>query len=118
PLPSASIVTLSPTLEALPQAFMTNTSLTAIQAMVSTPLERIWSASCTKPGRCLASQVGVKAPGTENSTTFLPLNRSSVETSFGPSLVISLSVPEGMRSPTLIAMDNLLRLTLEKAQAC
>ncbi len=27
-----------------------------------------------KPGRCLAEQVGVNAPGTENSTTFLPLN--------------------------------------------
>ena len=89
---------------ALPHAFMTNTSLTAMQAIVSTPLARIWSASCTKPGRCLASQVGVNAPGTENSTTFLPLKSSSVVMSFGPSLVIVLSVPAGMRSPALIAI--------------
>ena len=27
----------------------------------------------TNPGRCLASQVGVNAPGSENSTTFFPL---------------------------------------------
>src|SRR6202521_1644021 len=104
PLPSASIRILSPTPEALPQAFMTNTSLTAMHAMVSTPLPRISSASCTNPGRCFASQVGVKAPGTENSTTSLPLKSSSVEKSLGPSLVILLSVPAGMRSPALIAI--------------
>src|SRR5579864_7289018 len=104
---------------------MTNTSFTAMQAMVSTPLARIWSASCTKPGRCLASQVGVKAPGTENSTTVLPLKSSSVERSLGPSLVIRLSVPAGMRSPALIAMRDsfaswwflgLLRVQLPKAR--
>src|SRR5262249_24278269 len=108
PLPSASINTRSPTPCALPQAFITNTSFTAMQAMVSTPLAWIWSASCTKPGRCLASQVGGKAPGTENSTTVLPLKSSSVVTSFGPSLVMRLRVPAGMRSPALIAMVRLL----------
>src|SRR5215475_8136022 len=104
PLPSASINTRSPTPWALPHAFITKTSFTAMQAMVSTPLARIWSASCTKPGRCLASQVGVKAPGTENSTTVLPLKSSSVVMSFGPSLVIRLSLPAGMRSPALMAI--------------
>src|SRR4029077_17441539 len=99
---------LSPTPEDLPQAFITNTSLTAMQAMVSTPLARIWSASSTKPGWCFASHVGVKAPGTENSTTVLPLNSSSVERSLGPSLVIRLSVPAGMRSPALIAIGRFL----------
>src|SRR6185437_2838235 len=98
----------SPTFEDLPQAFITNTSLTAMHARVSTPFARSWSASCTKPGRCFASQVGVKAPGTENSTTFLPLNSSSVATSFGPSLVIVFSVPEGMRSPALMLMVSIL----------
>src|SRR5579862_8451743 len=87
---------------------MTNTSFTAMQAMVSTPLARIWSASCTNPGRCLASQVGVNAPGTENSTTRLPLKSSSVLISFAPSLVMRLKVPAGMRSPALIAMWELL----------
>src|SRR5581483_1816749 len=98
------MVTLSPTLEALPHAFMTKTSLTDMQAMVSTPFVQLADQIRAKPGRCLASQVGVNAPGTENNTTFLPLKRSSVETSFGPSLVITLRVPEGIRSPTLIAM--------------
>lgn len=106
--------TPAPTL--LPQASITNASLTDTQAMVSTPLPRSssawpgkkggtrlqWAAaperegrqqrragfqtvprpaclpaSCTarprtfsmKPGRCLREQVGVKAPGTANSTT-------------------------------------------------
>src|SRR3954451_3435612 len=98
---------LSATPECLPHAFITNTSFTAMQAIVSTPFARTWSASCTKPGRCLASQVGVKAPGTENRTTFFPLNNSSVVTSLGPSLVIVLSLPAGMRSPALIAMSHL-----------
>src|SRR5581483_6409136 len=70
----------------------------------------ICSATCTKPGRCFASHVGVNAPGTENSTTFLPLKSSSVVTSFGPSLVIVLSLPEGIRSPALIAILS-LRIT-------
>src|SRR5262249_14138764 len=61
---------------------------------------------CTKPGRCFASQVGVNAPGTENRTTLFPLNSSSVVSSFGPSLVIVLSLPGGMRSPALIAMSK------------
>src|SRR6202012_6093291 len=54
------------------------------------------------------SGVGVKAPGPENSPTFFPLKSSSVVMSFGPSFVIVLSVPEGKRSPALIAMSNLL----------
>jgi hypothetical protein len=37
-LPSASINTFSPTFDALPHAFITKTSLTAMQAMVSIPL--------------------------------------------------------------------------------
>src|SRR3546814_4971166 len=68
-LPSASSFTLSPTCWSLPQASITKASLTAMQAMVSTPLALNSAAFCTKPGRCLAEQVGVKAPGTENSTT-------------------------------------------------
>src|SRR4030095_11724582 len=98
------ISTLSQTLECLPQAPMTNTSLTAMQAMVSTPLALSSAAFSTKPGRCLASQVGGNAPGTENNTTFFPLNSASVVRSCGPSLVIVLKVPAGILSPGLIAM--------------
>ena len=55
-----------------------------MQAIVSMPFFLIASAFVTNPGRCLAEHVGVNAPGTENNTTFLPLNRSSVESGSGP----------------------------------
>ena len=45
---------------------------------------------------------GVNAPGTANSTTFLPLKISSVEISFGPSAVGVISFIDGMLSPTLM----------------
>ncbi len=54
--------------------------------MVSTPLSLSSSALVTKPGRCFAEQVGVKAPGRANSTAFLPLKISSVEGVCMPSL--------------------------------
>ena len=72
--------------------------------MVSMPLALILSALVTKPGRWFLWQVGVKAPGTANSTTFLPLNISSVVFGFGPSAVITVNVALGTRSPTLMAM--------------
>jgi threonine dehydrogenase-like Zn-dependent dehydrogenase len=49
-------------------------------------------------------QVGVNAPGTANSTTFLPLKISSLVFGAGPSGVMVLKVAAGMRSPTLIVM--------------
>src|SRR3982750_1139008 len=95
------------------QAFITNTSLTPVTAMVSTPLALIAAAFFTKPGRWLLLQVGVNAPGTANSTTFLPLNSSSVVFGFGPSAVITVKEPFGTRSPTLIAMISILSLVTE-----
>src|SRR6185312_17125165 len=86
------------------QAFITNTSLTPVTAMVSMPLALIAAAFCTKPGIWFLWQVGVNAPGTANSTTFLPLKISSVVFGFGPSGVITVNVELGTRSPTLIAM--------------
>src|SRR5262245_35119208 len=85
-------------------AFMTNTSLTPVTAMVATPLALMASAFFTKPRRWLLLQVGVKAPGTANSTTFLPLKSSSLVLGLGPSAVITMNVAAGTRSPTLIAM--------------
>src|SRR4029077_12160705 len=85
-------------------ASITKPSLTAVTAMVSTPLALIASAFCRKPGRWFLWQVGVKAPGTANSTTFLPLKTSSVVFQPGPSAVITLNLPSGTRSPTLIMM--------------
>jgi hypothetical protein len=56
---------------ALPHALMTNASLNAMQATTSTPLDLRSESFSMKPGRCLAEQPGVKAPGTEKRTTFL-----------------------------------------------
>ena len=57
---------------------MTNTSLTPVTATVSTPLALMAATLLRKLGMCRLMQVGVKAPGTANSATFLPLNTSSV----------------------------------------
>src|SRR5262249_62418712 len=61
------------------------------------------------PGRWFLWQVGVKAPGTANSTTFFPLNTSSVVLHAGPSAVITLNFASGTRSPTLMAITILSR---------
>src|ERR1043166_4831072 len=103
-LPSARNSTLPSAPLAFFQAFITNTSFTPVAAMVSMPLALILSALVTKPGRWFLSQVGVNAPGTANSTTFLPLKISSVDCGFGPSAVIVMNVALGKRSPTLMAM--------------
>src|SRR5450631_915808 len=113
-LPSANIRILSPTPPDFPQAFITNTSLTAVQAMVSTPFALILSASSTNPGKCLASQVGVNAPATENSTTVLPVKSWSVVIFCGPSPVIRVNVPSGILSPALMVMAFLLSVSLER----
>src|SRR3546814_9025497 len=77
PLPSESIVTLLSAPPCLPQAPITKASLTAVQAISSTPLILRSSALSTKPGRWRAEQVGVNAPGTENRATLRPLKYSS-----------------------------------------
>src|SRR5499427_6787400 len=104
PLPSARNSILPSAPDAFFHSVMTNTSLTAVTAMVSTPLALMASPFCRKPGRWLLWQVGVNAPGTANSTTFLPLNTSSVVFQPGPSAVITLNFASGRRSPTLMAM--------------
>src|ERR1700761_3760349 len=109
PLPSASIRMSVPTPWFSPQAFITNTSLTETQAMVSTPLALKSATCCLKLGRCLAEQVGVKAPGTANSATFLPANSASVVSGPGPSAPKGVNVAAGTLSPTLIVMSSLLR---------
>src|ERR1700760_3174009 len=106
-LPSAKN-SMESALVAFFQAFITNTSLTPVTAIVSMPLALIASAFLIKPGRWLLLQVGVNAPGTANSTTFLPLNSSSVVLGFGPSAVMTVKDPLGTRSPTLIAMTRIL----------
>ena len=59
-------------------------------------------------------QVGVKAPGTPNSTTFLPAKISSLVRGVGPSAVMIVKVEFGIGSPTLIVIArNPLRLSTE-----
>src|SRR5258708_2196150 len=106
-LPSARNSMPSPP-EAFFQASITNTSLTPVTATVSTPLLLMAPRFFTKLGRWFLWQVGVNAPGTANSTTFLPLKSSSVVIGFGPSAVITVNVPLGTLSPTLIAMTCFL----------
>lgn len=68
------------------------------------PLARIAAACWTKPGRCFAEQVGVKAPGTANSTTFRPAKSWSVVIPSMPPAPATWSVPPGSFSPTWIAI--------------
>src|SRR5688572_21330358 len=95
---------LSPAPADLPQAPITNTSLTARHTILPTPLAPSSPAFSMKPGRCLALHVGVNAPGTENSTT-RPLPRSSAaSTCIGPSAPITFNLPSGILSPALIVI--------------
>src|SRR6516162_8512793 len=55
----------------------------------------------------------VKAPGTANNATFLPLKISSVVFHAGPSAVITRNFVSGSRSPTLMGMTVILSLQLK-----
>jgi hypothetical protein len=52
----------------------------------------------------LAEQVGVNAPGTENSATFLPLKKSLDWIASGPLSVAFISLTSGSLSPTAMVM--------------
>ena len=62
------------------------------------------SAFSTKPGRCLAEQVGVKAPGTANSATLRPAKKSFDWTCSGPLSVAFTIFTSGMVSPLLMVI--------------
>ena len=87
---------------------MTKASLTDRQTIASTPLALRASAASTKPGRCLAEHVGVKAPGSPNRATSLPLKMSSVPMASGPSAPMTLRLTDGIRSPTLMVIEESL----------
>src|SRR3569623_470779 len=105
PLPSASIVTLSPASLALPQAPITKASLTLVTAISSTPFALISSALSRNPGKWRAEQVGVNAPGTATSATLRPAKNSSELTASGPFSVALTMVVEGSLSPTETVMS-------------
>mmetsp|Transcript_39684 Transcript_39684/g.66603 ORF Transcript_39684/g.66603 Transcript_39684/m.66603 type:complete len:206 (+) Transcript_39684:442-1059(+) len=101
-LPSASIITLSSAPTDFPHASITKASFTATHPIISTPLALISAACSMKPGRCFKLQVGVKAPGTANSTTLFPAQTSAT---FKVAMFPSLSkydrlTSSGILSPT------------------
>src|SRR5665647_3555673 len=104
PLPSARKSTLPSSPVDFFQASMTNTSFTPVTAMALTPFALMAAALFRKLGMCMLVQVGVKAPGTANRATFLPLKMSSVVLGLGPSAVITRNVAFGNLSPTLMGM--------------
>src|SRR5690554_3434651 len=104
PLPSESMRSPAGTCWLSPQACITKGSLTAMQA-TSMPRSLNSSKRSTKPGRWCSEQVGVKAPGTANSTTFLCANRVGVSMVCTPPS-ICLSVTSGMASPIWMGMGG------------
>src|SRR5262245_10989603 len=112
PLPSARKSILSAPV-AFFQASITNTSLTDVSATALTPFALIASACWVIEGTCILWQVPVKAPGTANSATFLPLKMSSVLFHAGPSDVITRNFASGSRSPTLMGMVLFLWLAVD-----
>ena len=102
PRPSDSIIILSSTSRLSPQARITKASFTEMHANVSTPALQSSLALATNPGRCREEHVGVKAPGSAKSTTFLPLaQRSETFTVWQcPALSKYENTPSGSCSPT------------------
>src|SRR3974377_2546360 len=89
PLPSARNSTLSPAPVDFFQASITNTSFTPVTAILFTPFALIASALFRKLGIGRLLQVGVNAPGTANSATFLPLKILSVVLQTWPSTYLT-----------------------------
>ena len=103
-LPSARKVIRPMLSEDFRHSSITNTSLTAMTAISSTPFALNSSARFTKGGMWLLWQVGVNAPGTAKRTTFRPPKNSDAFTCSGPSGVTFTSVPSGMDEPFSMAM--------------
>jgi hypothetical protein len=78
--------------------------LTAIQAMTSTPFAWKSETSLLNPGKWVAEQVGVKAPGTPKMTAFFPPNNSAVVFAYNPSALMNLRVAAGNLDPTFKAI--------------
>src|SRR5213075_373601 len=93
---------------------MTNASFVATHHTSLTPLPFSASLFCRYPGTCFAEQVGVYAPGRPKIAIFLPFTASPTLTSLGgiahcvpeSNSVLSINLPSGSLSPTLIAMGN------------
>ena len=88
------------------QAFITCGSFTAIHAILETPFEINFSELFINPGKCLAEQVGVKAPGRANKTTVEDSKYSSMLICLIPSSSLLTKTPEGKVSPIFTDIQN------------
>ncbi len=84
----------------LPHSSITNGSLTEMQTIESIPWSAKTGASSLKRGRCVDEQVGVNAPGSENTTTFLPAKMSALVTVVHSPLRRRRNVTSGTRWPS------------------
>lgn len=106
-LPSESIVTFPAAPALFAHASRTNGSFTATHAISATPFALSAAASFTNEGRCVLWHVGVYAPGTAKSTTFLPLKNCEVLTVSGPFAPSLRSVASGSFCPVWIMRQSL-----------
>ena len=75
-----------------------------MQAMASTPFSLISAACWIKPGRCLAEQVGVNAPGKREHDHLLAGEQLVGFHRLGWPSFICISVADGILSPVLMVM--------------
>src|ERR1700694_844450 len=82
---------------------MTNGSLTETQTMASMPCALNAGASSLNRGKCVDEQVGVNAPGSEKTTTFLREKMSSLVTVDHSPLRRIRKLTSGTRCPSRLA---------------
>src|ERR1700694_378876 len=82
---------------------MTKGSLTETQTMASMPCALNAGASSLNRGKCVDEQVGVNAPGSEKTTTFLPEKMSALVTVAQSPLRRIRELTFGMRFPSRLA---------------
>src|SRR5882672_8443104 len=99
PFPSGSRTTFCASWS-LPHSSITNGSFTEMQTIASMPCALNAGATSLKRGRCVDEHVGVKAPGSEKATTFLPAKMSSVVMVAQSPLRRMRNETSGMRPPS------------------
>src|SRR2546430_9348043 len=82
---------------------MTNGSLTEMQTMESMPCALDGGVSSLNRGKCVDEHVGVNAPGSEKTTTFLPAKMSSLVTVVHSPLRRIRKLTSGTRCPSRLA---------------
>src|SRR6188472_2078893 len=94
---------------------MTNGSLTETQTIASMPCARNAGASSLKRGRCVDEHVGVNAPGSEKTTTFLFAKMSSVVIVAQSPLRRTRNATSGTRDPSRETRCSAMSLLLAES---